>query len=273
MLKLKLLLASFLISFSVSSWGQQTTAAPVQKQTTAAPVQNNSPTTLPQFVNIAGFTCSFYKSSFDLFSLSFVLSIYSTYKVEQSCDATYFYNLTLASMDAQSNTSTKSLLTLKGSAYGYTMDVNLSPVTNKFFYVGKLRFSKTGEVRFSIIDAIKNNAWSNALKIANVVNSSYTAFTLHSQMHYIWNIGSLAHELIAPNGDRYIMYTFTNQIATDLSRDNLIGLGSRLNLPAGWSYQNSLLSQTVTVYPTPLTNFQSMVVFDDFNNFYVKHKQ
>jgi hypothetical protein len=92
-------------------------------------------------------------------------------------------------------------------------------------------------------------------------------------MHYIWNIGSLAHELIAPNGDRYIMYTFTNQIATDLSRDNLIGLGSRLNLPAGWSYQNSLLSQTVTVYPTPLTNFQSMVVFDDFNNFYVKHKQ
>jgi hypothetical protein len=270
MLKLKLLLASFLISFSVSSWGQQTTAAPVQN--TAVPVQNNSPTTLPKFVNIAGFTCSFYKSSFDLFKLSFVLSIYTTYKVEESCDATYFYQLTLASMDAQSNTFTQSLLTLKGSAHGYTMDVNLSPVTNKFFYVGNLRFSKTGEVRFSLMDAIKNKAWGNALKIANVVNSSYTAFTIYSQMHYIWNIGTLAHELIAPNGDRYIMYTFTNQIATDLSRDNLIGLGSRLNLPAGWSYENSLLSKTVTVYPTPLTNFESKVVFDDFNNFYIKYK-
>jgi hypothetical protein len=258
MLKLKLLLACFLIPFSVSSWAQQTPATPVQ---------NSLPPALPEFSNIAGFTCSFYKSHFDLFSFSFVLSVYSTYKVEQSCDAEYFYNLTLASMDAQSNTFTKSLLTLKGTAHGYTMDVNLSPVTNTFFYVGKLRFSKTGEVRLTLFDAIRNNAW----KVANVVNSSYKEFKLESQFHYIWNIGTLAHKLISPNGDRYIMYTFTNQIATDLTRDNLIGLGSRLNLPDGWSYENSLLTKTITVYPTPLNNHRSFVLFDEFNNFYVKY--
>jgi hypothetical protein len=258
MLKLKLLLASFLILFSVSSLGQQ---AP------STAVQNNSPPTLPVLTSIAGFTCSFYKSHFDLLSLSFVLSVYSTFKVEQSCDAKYFYELTLASMDAQSNTFTRSLLTLRGSAHGYTMDVNLSPVTNKFFYVGKLRFSKTGEVRFSLLDGIRNNAW----KVANVVNSSYKEFSLSSQMHYIWNIGSLAHHLIAPNGDRFIMYTFTNEIARDLTRDNLINLGSRLNLPDGWSYENSLLTKTITVYPTPLNNYRSTVIFDDFNNFYVKY--
>jgi len=258
MLKLKLLLACFLIPFSVSSWAQQTPATPVQ---------NSLPPALPEFSNIAGFTCSFYKSHFDLFSFSFVLSVYSTYKVEQSCDAEYFYNLTLASMDAQSNTFTKSLLTLKGTAHGYTMDVNLSPVTNTFFYVGKLRFSKTGEVRLTLFDAIRNNAW----KVANVVNSSYKEFKLESQFHYIWNIGTLAHKLISPNGDRYIMYTFTNQIATDLTRDNLIGLGSRLNLPDGWSYENSLLTKTITVYPTPLYNYRSFVLFDEFNNFYVKY--
>jgi hypothetical protein len=258
MLKLKHLLASFLILFSVSSWGQQASSAPVQ---------NNSQTTLPKFLNIAGFTCSFYKSHFDLFSFSFVLSVYSTYKVENSCDAKYFYDITLASMDAQSNTFTQSHLTLRGSAHGYTMDVNLSPVTSKFFYVGKLRFSKTGEVRFSLIDGLRNNSW----KVANVVNSSYREFSFNSQLHYIWNIGTLAHHLIAPNGDRFIMYTFTNQIATDLTRDNLINLGSRLNLPDGWSYENSLLTKTVTVYPTPATNFRSTVIFDDFNNFYVKH--
>jgi len=260
MLKLKLLLACFVIPFSVSSFGQQTPAAP------AAPAQNISPPTLTT-ASIAGFTCTFYKSRFDLFSLSFVLSIYSTYKVEQSCDATYFYDITLASMDAQSNTFTRSLLTLKGSAHGYTMDVNLSPVTEEYFYVGRLRFSKTGQVRLGVVDAIKKKAW----KIANVVNSSYTTFFLESKLHYIWNIGTLAHKLIAPNGDKYIMYTFTNEIATDLTRDNLVGLGSRLKLPEGWSYQNTLLSKTVTVYPTPLDNFRSAVIFDEFNNFYVKY--
>jgi hypothetical protein len=257
MLKLKLLLASFLIPFFVSSWGQQ---AP------AIPAQNNAPTTLP-IMPSAGFTCTFYKSKFDLFRLSIVLSIYSTYKVERNCDAKYFYEITLASMDAQSNTFTNSLLTLRGAAHGYTMDVNLSPVTNVFFYVGKLRFSKTGEVRLSLIDAFRKKSW----KIGNVVNNPYNNFVIESQLHYIWNIGTLAHKLIAPNGDRYIMYTFTNEIATDLSRDNLIGLGSRLKLPEGWSYQNSLLSKTITVYPTPLDNFRSVVVFDEFDNFYVKY--
>jgi len=259
MLKLKLLLASFLIPFSVSSWGQQTPAIPAQK---------NSPPVLG-VASIAGFTCAFYKSTFDLFRLSIVLKVYSTYKVEQSCDAKYFYDITLASMNAQSNTFAKSALTLRGSAHGYTMDVNLSPVTNKFFYVGKLRFSQTGEVRFGLIDAIKKRAW----KVANIVNSSYTVFFFESQMHYIWNIGTLAHTLIAPNGDQFIMYSFTNEIDTDLTRDNLIGLGSRLNLPDGWSYQNSLLSKTVTVYPTPLDNYRSQVIFDEFNNFYVKYNK
>lgn len=260
MLKLKLLLACFLIPISVSSLGQQTPPAP------AKAAQNISPPVLPMMTS-AGFTCSFYKSKFDLFSLSFVLSVYSTYKVEQSCDAKYFYDITLASMDAQSNTFTKSLLTLRGSAHGYTMDVNLSPVTEKFFYVGKLRFSKTGQVRLGVMDAIKKRAW----KIANIVNASYTTFFLESKIHYIWNIGTLAHKLIAPNGDKYIMYTFTNEIAPDLTRDNLIDLGSRLKLPDGWSYQNTLLSKTITVYPTPLDDYRSSVVFDEFNNFYVKY--
>jgi hypothetical protein len=265
MLKLKLLLACFLIPFSVSSWAQQTPATPA---TPATPVKNNSPTKLPvNFTHIAGFTCTIYKSGFDLFKLSFVLSIYSTYQVEKSCDAKYFYNLTLASIDAQSNTFTKSLLTLRGGAHGYTMDVNLSPVTNTFFYIGKLRFSKVGEVRITLAEAFDKKVW----KIANVVNNPYSNFDVQSQIHYIWNIGSLAHKLIAPNGDRYILYAFTNEVATNLTRETLIDLGSRLNLPEGWSYENSLLTKTITVNPTPLDQYLSTIIFDDFNNFYVKY--
>jgi hypothetical protein len=259
MLKLKLLLACFLMPFSVFSWGQQTPSKTVQ---------TNAPTELP--VNqtyTEGYVCSFYSSSFDFFSLSFVLSKYSTFKVEKSCDTKYYQQITLASIDAQSQIFTRSSLTLTGGAHAYTMDVNLSPVTNKFFYVGNLRLSKVGEVRISLLEAFKKKAW----KIANVKDNPYTNFVLESKIHYIWNIGTLAHALIAPNGDRYIMFAFTNEVDRDLTRDKLIGLGSKLNLPTGWSYQNALLSKTITVNPPPVEDYRSMIVFDEFNNFYVKY--
>jgi hypothetical protein len=196
-----------------------------------------------------------------------VLSKYSTYKVEESCDTDYFYKITLASIDAQSQTFARSSRTLNGGAHAYTMDVNLSPVINKFFFIGNLRFSKVGEVRLNLFEAFKKRAW----KIANVKDNPYTIFNMESNIHYIWNIGNLVHILIAPNGDRYIMYAFTNEVDRDLRWDNLIGLGSKLNLPTGWSYQNLLLSKTITVNPAPADDHRSVIIFDEFNNFYVKY--
>ena len=259
MLKLKLLLACFLIPFPVFAWGQQTPSKTVQ---TKAPTELRAINTYNE-----GYVCTFYTSRFEFTPLSFVLSKHSTFKVEESCDTQYFYSLTLASINAQSKTFTQSALTLLGSAHAYTMDVNLSPVTNKFYYVGNLRFSKVGEVRVTLLDAIKKNAW----KIASVANYPYTNFTLRSKIHYIWNIGTLAHTLIAPNGDRYIMYAFTNGVDPDLTRDKLIGLGSMLNLPDGWSYQNSLLTKTITVRPKTDDAYRSLVIFDEFENYYVKY--
>jgi hypothetical protein len=259
MLKLKLLLACLLMPLSVFSWGQQTPANNMQTQ-----AKTEIPANRPHEL---GYVCSIYTSTFDLFSLSFVLSKYSTYKVEESCDTKYFYEITLASINAQSQTFTRSSLTLTGGAHAYTMDVNLSPVTNKFFYVGNLRLSKVGEVRVTLFEAFKKKAW----KIANVKDNPYTNFVLESKIHYIWNIGNLVHTLVAPNGDRYIMFAFTNEVDRGLTRDKLIGLGSKLGMPTGWSYQNSLLSKTITVNPTALDDYRSIIIFDEFNNFYVKY--
>jgi hypothetical protein len=134
-------------------------------------------------------------------------------------------------------------------------------------HLGNLRFSKVGEVRLNLFEAFKKRAW----KIANVKDNPYTIFNMESNIHYIWNIGNLVHILIAPNGDRYIMYAFTNEVDRDLRWDNLIGLGSKLNLPTGWSYQNLLLSKTITVNPAPADDHRSVIIFDEFNNFYVKY--
>lgn len=268
MLKLKLLIACILTQTSLFAWSQSTPQTPADAQVKlSAPPRAELDAAASS--NVDGLVCSVFISHFDLFSLSFVLSAYSTYKVETSCNEDYYYGLTMASITAQSRVVSGSTKTFRGGAHAYTMDVNLSPVSNPFFSIGNLRFSKVGEVKIDLISAIKKKTWD----IANVVNVTYSPFVLQSKIHYIWNIGTLIHRLVAPNGDTYIMYAYTNEVATDLRRETLIDLGGQLRLPEGWRYENVLLNKTITVRPTPFNDFGSDVLFDELNNFYVKYQK
>lgn len=292
MLKLKLLVASFLMQSTMLAWSQPTSPAP-SAQPGAATGQGgmllNAPdgqakpgapvklTAQPRAEldaaagssDVNGLVCTVFISHFELFSLSFVLTAYSTYKVEPSCNEDYYFGLTMASITAQSRVVTGSTKTFRGGAHAYTMDVNLSPVSNPFFSIGNLKFSKVGQVKIGLVSTLQKKTWD----IANVVNVTYSPFELQSQIHYIWNIGTLIHRLVAPNGDTYIMYAYTNEVAPELKRDNLIDLGGQLRLPDGWRYENVLLNKTITVRPTPLNNFGSDVLFDELNNFYVKYQK
>jgi len=285
MLKLKLLVVCVLMQSSLFAWSQPTQQAPASAPA-AAPAQSGLLSNAPggqtklnaspsselddsASNSVTGLVCSIFISHFDLLSLSFVLTAYSTFKVEQSCNEDYYYGLTMASITAQSRIVSGSTKTFRGGAHAYTMDVNLSPVSNPFFLIGNLKFSKVGEVKIGLISAIKKKTWD----IANVVNVTYSPFILQSKIHYIWNIGTLIHRLVAPNGDTYIMYAYTNEVATELKRETLIDLGGQLRLPEGWRYENVLLNKTITVRPTPFNDFGSEVLFDELNNFYVKYQK
>lgn len=291
MLKLKLLVASFLMQSTMLAWSQPTPPAP-STPPGAAPGQGGLLLKAPDgqakpdaqlklsaapraeldasaSSNVNGLVCTVFISHFELLSMSFVLTAYSTYKVEPSCNEEYYFGLTMASITAQSRVVSGSTKTFRGGAHAYTMDVNLSPVSNPFFSIGNLKFSKVGQVKIGLVSAFQKKTWD----IANVVNVTYSPFVLESQIHYIWNIGTLIHRLVAPNGDTYIMYAYTNEVATELKRDNLIDLGGQLRLPDGWRYENVLLNKTITVRPTPFNNFGSDVLFDELNNFYVKYQK
>jgi hypothetical protein len=276
MLKLKLLVACVLMQGSVFAWSQSTQQAPASAPAAAsaqsgllsnAPSpQNKSNVTTGS--NVTGLVCTFFIANFSWRTLSFVLSSYSTYKVEPSCNEDYYEGLTLASITAQSRIVGRSTKMFRGGVHAKTMDVNLSPVSDLFFSVGNLNFSKVGEVRIGLISSLRKEVW----KITNIVNMTYSAFNYESQIHYIWNIGSLIHRLVSPNGDTYIMYAYTNEVMTDLKRETLIDLGSQLRLPEGWRYENILLNKTITVKPTPFNDFGSDVLFDELNNYYVKYQ-
>lgn len=285
MLKFKLLVACFFVLFSTFVMGQTTpqtngvapaestarvgSPAKVLDRQINGSVKRRPILDSPYESNVEGLICTIYTGGFDLFSMNLVLKIYSTFKVEPSCSETDYVVLTAASILAQTRIVTRSSKVFSGGIHAYTMDVNLSPVHNPFFSIGKLRFSKVGEVRIGIFNAIK----TKALDLANVVNMTYSPFTMHSQIHYIWNVGSLIHRLVAPNGDSYIMFSYTNEISSDLTRDKLIDIGGQLRLPEGWRYENELLNKTVTIRPTPLDDYSSNVLFDEFSNFYIKYNR
>lgn len=284
MLKLKFLFALGIMQMTMSAWGQASQpmpttspvglSAPSEKSLASKdPAQNQAPQSANQGklggeIDAGGLVCTIFTSNFDLLSLSFILSFHTTYKVERSCDEPYFFDVTMAAMEAQSRIPSNSSRTFRAGAHAYTMDVNLSPVDKSFFYIGKLRFSTTGQIRISILDAIKQKT-SN---VATLMNSPYKPYNLQSKIHYIWNIGTLIHRLVAPNGDTYIMYAYTNEVSTSLTRESLIDLKDQLNIPPGWKYENVLTSETITVRAAPINEYYSQVLYDELNNFYIKYQ-
>lgn len=295
MLKLKFLFAFFLMHSAMFAWGQQTqpttsTASSAAKSSAPPSTASESsakPSTAPQskpikttskteidaalagINNAKGLVCTIFAGAFDWLTLSYVVSTYSTYMVEPSCDEKYYYNLTVASIVAQTLATNQSVKVFRGGSHQFIMDVNLSTVRNPFFYIGNLRFSKNGEVRISIFDAIKRKTEI----ISGLIDSPYSIYEYSSQIFYIWNIGTLAHRLVSPVGDTFIMYSFTNEVSTTLTREGLLDLKDELNLPPGWKYENFLVSETITVRTMPTQGYISSVVFDELNNFYVKYQQ
>jgi hypothetical protein len=64
---------------------------------------------------------------------------------------------------------------------------------------------------------------------------------------FVFNAGEEIYELIDPDGRRWVMQTWSQIADPNLSRADLPGLASRLQLPEGWAYQPRVLTQTLRV--------------------------
>lgn len=82
---------------------------------------------------------------------------------------------------------------------------------------------------------------------------------------FFWDAGKDVHELVRPDGVAYVMQARCIGIDPQMSEESLIGLGSRLNLPAGWTYQTRTLDAELVV---DTTNSLATVVQDEFENTY-----
>lgn len=85
------------------------------------------------------------------------------------------------------------------------------------------------------------------VQLSSMNPAPYTVNEVSRNTVFVFNSGEEVYELIDPDGQRWVMQTWSQVADPNLSRADLPGLASRLNLPEGWTYQPRVLSETLRI--------------------------
>ena len=85
----------------------------------------------------------------------------------------------------------------------------------------------------------------------------------HTVFHF--DAGRPVFELVAPDGQRWVMQTWSQIVDAKLGLQDLPGLGRRLNLPEGWRYETRVLTERLSV---DTSTQDAHVMQDDLTNTY-----
>jgi hypothetical protein len=116
----------------------------------------------------------------------------------------------------------------------------------------------------------KNFGGIEMIQQATVLLSSmnpapYTVNQVSRHTVFVFNAGEEVYELIDPDRQRWVMQTWSQIADPNLSRADLPGLASRLNLPKRWTYQPRVLTSELRV---DTTTRPAHVTQDDLTNSY-----
>ena len=245
--------------------GQQQSAPSNEQQGTRS---KNEFASTPSAVQPDNWSCSLHAARFDIWRLEVVVTTLSTYRL-QNCPARRMEKVNAASAAAQLRTVANFSTIVKGGSHQQIMDINLTPVSSEYVWVGDLKFSVMGTTRISLKKLFQTTKLSDT---KNLAGANYTAFKFSGDTHYIWNTGSLVHRLVSPKGETYLMTDFTQEVEPSLRRDNLSNLDTMLRLPPGWKFENYFLGRTIVVRAGVDNDNSVEVLFDDMNNSYVLYQ-
>ncbi|MBK9179485.1 MAG: hypothetical protein IPM45_07865 [Acidimicrobiales bacterium] len=93
---------------------------------------------------------------------------------------------------------------------------------------------------------------------------AYHPMQIHRVTTYRFLAGRPVFLLRSPEGVTWVMQTYTNHKATDLTAEVLAGLGDRLTLPEGWEFSAKILDEDLVIDTHGLAN----IVPDDLANMY-----
>lgn len=82
---------------------------------------------------------------------------------------------------------------------------------------------------------------------------------------FTFDAGSRVYELLTPDGDVYVMQSWSQQIDPTLDEAALSELGSRLALPDGWTFATRVLDEPLQIVTT---ESDAQVIQDELRNSY-----
>jgi hypothetical protein len=107
--------------------------------------------------------------------------------------------------------------------------------------------ARTGPVRrfegerLRLVASLPIDSW------ADLEQTPYTERTVDRLNTWHWREGRRVFELLAPDGNTYLMQSYSQIVDPDLSRRNLAALGRRLDLPRGWRFRVRKLKRPLTL--------------------------
>jgi hypothetical protein len=97
------------------------------------------------------------------------------------------------------------------------------------------------------------------------VTSPYEERHVNRGAVFFWDAGTKVYELIRPDGEAYVMQALCTAVDDSLTIDNLSELGTKLQLPQGWSYRTRILEEDLIV---DTSDHFATVVQDELENTY-----
>lgn len=116
-----------------------------------------------------------------------------------------------------------------------------------------------GEIEMSFVASIPINLNMLSNEIA------YTVNTVERNTVWYYYKGQQVFILESPSGKCFIMQSYSQKIDNNLQLEDLETLGSRLNLPSGWSYKSITLDEDFILESQ---NGEAELVTDDLENAY-----
>lgn len=116
-----------------------------------------------------------------------------------------------------------------------------------------------GGIQMALRATLQTKIWEGS-----VGEKLYTPNEVHRTTVYTYRAGNMVYELVAPNGDVYMMQSYAQMADPKLTIADLENLGSRLKLPQGWTYRARTLDADVQLEANGL----AYVINDDLYNAY-----
>jgi len=134
----------------------------------------------------------------------------------------------------------------------------------RYWLMSSIEKVRTGPVEtetFGGLDMIKQAT----VKLSSMNPAPYGVNRVARSAVFNFDAGRPVFELVDADGQRWVMQTWSQTVDKNLSLDDLAELGSRLKLPAGWSYETRTLTERLRV-DTSTTD--AHVTQDDLANSY-----